>query len=114
MSVKEKFIGDVVVLVVSGKLMGGNETWEIHEKVKLLISEGIKKIIINLSAVKWLNSQGLGMLISSMTSLQNSGGYLKISGATKKVNSLFMMTRLVTVFSCYESVDEAVKAFKEM
>ncbi len=108
MSVKEKITGDVAVLHLSGKLMGGNETKEVHDKLKSLINDGVKKVIIDLSKVKWVNSSGLGMLISCLTSVQNAGGELKISGATEKVNSLFMMTKLMTVFDSYENVDQAM------
>ena len=111
MSVKEKIVGDVAVLIVSGKLMGGDETKEVHKKVKSLIGDGIKKIVIDLSKVKWLNSSGLGMLISCLTSVQKSEGVLKIAGATEKVNSLFMITKLITVFDRYESVDRATATF---
>ncbi|MDZ7377658.1 MAG: STAS domain-containing protein, partial [candidate division KSB1 bacterium] len=74
MAVKEKIQGDVAVLQVSGKLMGGDETKEVHEKVKSLLGDGIKKIVIDVSDVKWLNSSGLGMLISCLTSVTNAEG----------------------------------------
>ena len=112
MAVKEKIVGDVAVLSVSGKLMGGDETKEVHEKVKSLIGDDIKKVVIDLAKVKWLNSSGLGMLISCLTSLQNAEGSLKIAGATEKVNSLFMITKLITVFDTFETVDRAVATFK--
>lgn len=111
MAVKEKFQGDVAVLHVSGKLMGGDETKEVHEKVKSLLADGLNKIVIDLSKVKWLNSSGLGVLISCLTSVTNAAGKLKIAGATEKVNSLLMITRLITVFDSYESVDRAVATF---
>lgn len=111
MAVKEKMEGDIGILTVSGKLMGGDETREIHQKVKTLIGEDIKKVIIDLSKVKWLNSQGLGMLISCLSSITNAGGALKIAGATEKVNSLFMITKLITVFDSFKTVDEAVASF---
>lgn len=112
MAIKEKITGDIAVLPVSGKLMGGNETKEVYEKVKVLIDDGIKKIVIDLTKVKWMNSQGLGVLISCLTALQNVDGQLKIAGATEKVNSLFMMTKLITVFDCHETADKAVATFK--
>ena len=111
MAVKEKMEGDIGILTVSGKLMGGDETREIHQKVKTLIGEDIKKVIIDLSKVKGLNSQGLGMLISCLSSITNAGGALKIAGATEKVNSLFMITKLITVFDSFKTVDEAVASF---
>ena len=111
MSVKEKIQGDVAILQVGGKLMGGDETKAVHEKVKSLLADGLKKIVVDLSNVKWLNSSGLGMLISCLTSVSNADGKLKIAGATEKVNSLFMITKLITVFDSYESVDRAIATF---
>ncbi len=111
MVVKEKIQGDLAVLAVSGKLMGGKETKQVHEKVKSLLGDGFKKIVIDLSKVKWLNSSGLGMLISCLTSITNAGGKIKIAGATEKVNNLLMITKLITVFDAYESVDRAVATF---
>ena len=111
MPAKEKIQGDVAIVNVSGKLMGGDETKDIHEKVKSLLADGLKKIVIDLSKVKWLNSQGLGMLISCLTSVTNADGKLKIAGATEKVNSLFMITKLITVFDSYETTDRAVATF---
>lgn len=112
MAVKEKIIGNVAVLMVSGKLMGGNETREVHEKVKSLINDGLKKVVIDLSKVKWLNSQGLGMLMACFTSLRNAGGDLRIAGATDRVNSLLMITKLITIFETFETADRAVATFK--
>jgi len=111
MSIKEKIQEDVAIVNVSGKLMGGNETKEVHEKIKSLLADGLKKIVIDLSKVKWLNSSGLGMLISCLTSVTNAEGKLKIVGATEKVHSLFMITKLITVFDSYETVDQAVTTF---
>lgn len=111
MAVKEKIKDDIAVLTVTGKLMGGSETMEVHGKLKSLIEDGVKKIVIDLSKVKWLNSQGLGMLISCLTSVTNAEGKLKIAGATEKVNSLFMITKLITVFDTYTTVDEAMASF---
>jgi anti-sigma B factor antagonist len=112
MSVKEKIVDDVAVLTVSGKLMGGNETWDVHAKVKSLISDGLLKVVVDLSKVKWMNSQGLGMLMSCYTSLKNVKGRLKIAGATEKVNSLFMITQMITVFDTVDTADRAVASFK--
>ena len=111
MAVKEKIQGNIAVVQVSGKLMGGDETKEVHENVKSLLADGLKKLVIDLSKVKWLNSQGLGTLISCLTSVRNAEGQLKIAGATEKVNSLFMITKLITVFDSYETTDRAIATF---
>ena len=112
MAIKEKIIGDMAVLGISGKLMGGKETLEVHEKIKGLIADKIKKVVVDLSKVKWMNSRGLGVLMAGHTSLANADGSLKISGATEKVNSLLIITQLITIFETYENADRAVASFK--
>jgi len=111
MAVGEKIINDVAVLMVSGKLMGGNETSEIHEHVKGLISNGIKKIVFDFSKVEWINSQGIGLLISSYSSLCNVGGNLRIAGAPERVNSLLEITNLFDIFDTYETAEQAISNF---
>lgn len=106
-----KEIDDITVMTVKGNLMGGNETIEIHEKVKSLIEEDKKKVVIDLAHVKWMNSSGLGTLMGCLTSLKNAEGELKLSGVTEKVKSLFMITKLITLFETYDTPEEAVKAF---
>lgn len=111
MKIDVKNIQDVAVLVVKGNLMGGPETIAVHEKVKELIEEGMTKVVIDLSNVKWMNSSGLGTMMGCMTSLKNAGGDLKLSGVTEKVKSLFMVTKLITIFDTYDSAEDAVGAF---
>ncbi len=112
MSIKVKMEKDIAVLTIKGKLMGGDETRDVHEKVKEILEAGSKKMVIDLSKVKWLNSTGLGTLMACLTSVTNAGGQLKICGADEKVKSVFMITKLMTVFEHYSSQDEAVSSFK--
>ena len=112
MAVKEKIIGNVAVLTVSGKLMGGSETKKVHTQVKNLISDGIKKVVIDLSEVKWMNSMGIGILMACSTSLRRVEGDLRMAGATGKVNSLLTITHLITIFEIFETSDRAVATFK--
>ena len=67
--------------------------------------------MIDLGKVKWMNSSGLGILIGSMTTLKNAGGELKLAAVTEKVQSLFMITKLVTIFDTEDDVETAVKNF---
>ncbi len=113
MNIEVKEFGDVHVLKVHGNLMGGPETIAVHEKVKELIENKKKQIVIDLSSVKWMNSSGLGTIMGCLTSLSNAKGTLKLSGATEKVKSLFMITKLITLFDTFKTVDEAVAAFKK-
>lgn len=111
MKIELKEIGDVTVIAVKGKLMGGPETISLHEQVKTLIEQDIKKVVIDLSHVAWMNSSGLGTMMGCLTSLRNGGGDLKLSGVTEKVKSLFMITKLITIFETYDTADEAAAAF---
>ncbi len=112
MSVRERTMGDVAVLSVKGKLWGGAETRAVHETVKRLIRDGFKKVVIDLSGVKWLNSLGLGVLIGCLTSLRNEDGDLRLVGVTERVHSLLMVTNLITVFQTFETVEQAVESFQ--
>lgn len=113
MSKKEKVFGDVAVIYLSGKLMGGEETSEVHEHVKGLIADKIKKVVIDLSKVKWMNSQGIGMLMACHSSLSGAGGGLKVSSAAEKVNSLLIITQVISIFKNYDKAEDAVAAFNE-
>ena len=106
-----KEVGDVSVMILKGKLMGGPETIEVHEQVKSLIDQDRKKVVIDLSHVAWMNSSGLGTMMGCLTSLKNAGGDLKLAGVTEKVKSLFMITKLITIFETYDSADQAATAF---
>jgi anti-sigma B factor antagonist len=112
MAIKEKMQGDVALIALSGKLMGGPETMEVHEKVKELVGKKVNKIVIDLGKVKWMNSSGLGALMGSLTTIKNAGGELKLANVTDKVQSLFMITKLITIFETFDSVDAASASFK--
>ena len=111
MKIKEKIEGDVAILSLSGRMMGGPETNEVQTKIKSLLTDDIKKVVVDLAKVKWMNSSGLGVLMGSLTSTRNAGGDLRIANATEKVQSLLMITQLLTIFKTYESVDRALASF---
>lgn len=102
-----------VVIELKGNVMGGPEASEFSEQLRKLLEDNKKNIIIDLADVKFMNSSGLGMLISGYTTVKNGGGELKIANATEKINSLLVMTKLITIFDNYDSVDEAVKSFSK-
>ncbi len=104
---------NAVVMEIKGNIMGGPEAGELNELLHKLIDEGKKNVIIDLSDVKFMNSSGLGMLISAYTTMKNGGGNLKLANATEKINSLLLITKLVTIFENFDSVDEAVKSFSK-
>jgi anti-sigma B factor antagonist len=102
---------NAVVIELKGNVMGGPEAQEFSDTLHKLIDEGKRNVILDLAETKFMNSSGLGMLISGYTTLKNGGGSLKLANATEKIESLLVITKLITIFEHYTSVEEAVKSF---
>ena len=111
MKLNSKETDGVVILEPSGKIMGGPDATAMHEMLHELITHNKKHVVINLGSVDWMNSTGLGILISGLTTMRNNDGDLKLANVTEKIKSLLTITKLVTVFESFDSVDEAVKSF---
>jgi len=108
----KKDIGDITVVEVHGKLIGGPENAEsFHATFKSLVEEGKKKIIIDLRRTPWANSQGVGMLIGANATVGNAGGELVLAHVVDKINDILSVTRLLLIFKTFESLDEAVAHF---
>jgi len=107
--VSEKY--GAVVVELKGNVMGGPEAQEFSDMLHKFLDEGKKNVVIDLAGVKFMNSSGLGMLISGFTTIKNGGGALKLANATEKINSLLVITKLITIFENFDSVEEAVKSF---
>ncbi len=112
MAISEKIHDDVAVLKVSGNLMGGKETHEITEKVKSLLNDEVKKIVLDLGKVKWMNSTGLGSLIESRRLITEKDGILKISNVTEKIKSLLIISQILNLFETYETAERALASFR--
>ena len=110
MKFEDSVVDGVVVLNVSGKIMGGEETTLFHGKIHEYMTQEKKKMIVDLAKTEWMNSVGLGMLISALTTVKNAGGRLVLANITK-IESILTITRLITVFEHYDSRDEALKSF---
>lgn len=100
----------VVVLEPKGKIMGGPDATALKESIRDYVNANKKKVVIDLAEVDWMNSTGLGIMISCLKTVKEAGGDLKLSNVTDKIKSLLTITKLVTVFDSYDSTDEAVKA----
>lgn len=100
-----------VILDFKGNVMGGPDAVKLNEELHKLIDDGKKNIVADLSKVKFMNSSGLGMLIGALTTMRNAGGDLRIAKATEKIESLLIITKLITVFQHYKSVDDAVNSY---
>jgi anti-sigma B factor antagonist len=102
-----------VVIELKGNIMGGPDAVSLNEKLHELIEQGKTNIVVNLSKVKFMNSSGLGMLIGALTTMRKAGGDLRIANATDKIESLLVITKLITVFKHFKSLDAAIKSFEE-
>jgi anti-sigma B factor antagonist len=101
-----------VVIEFKGNIMGGPIAVELNSKLHELIDGGKKNVVVDLSKVKFMNSSGLGMLIGALTTMRNAGGDLRIANATDKIESLLIITKLITVFQHHRSVEDAVKSYE--
>jgi anti-sigma B factor antagonist len=108
----EKIVDGVMLVDLRGRITLGPETETVRSKLKELLSTGHHRIILNLGEVTYLDSVGLGTLISSYTSARNAGGDLKLLHLPRGVQQLLQITRLSTVFDIYEDLAAAVASFK--
>jgi anti-sigma B factor antagonist len=109
--IKERKRDGIAILEMSGKLMGGPDAESFDETLKTLIHEGCKNVIVSMEKVKWVNSTGLGILISGYTTLKKNGGELKLLRVSDRIENIFIVSKLYTVFESYQSEDEAVNSF---
>ena len=112
MTLKEKEIDSIVVLELSGKVMGGPDANLLSEKLHELVDQKRTKVVADLSKVSRMNSSGLGILIGGLTTMRNNDGDLKLVNVTERIKSLLIITKLITIFETFESVDDAVASFK--
>ena len=111
MEIKEEVREDVVVLTFTSETISGPEVEGFHGKVKGLVHQGFKKVVVNLENVRWFGSAMLGVLVASMTTLRTAEGDLRLANVAKRMDSVFAATHLASLFKNYESVDRAVSSF---
>ncbi len=104
--------GDVDVIEIKGKIMGGDDFSPLDDKLYALIGKGRNKAVIDLSKCDWINSTGLGRLIHHSTTFKAQGGELKLANLTEKIEQIITITRLTEVFDVTDSVEEAIGKFK--
>jgi anti-sigma B factor antagonist len=104
-------VGDVTVVDVSGRITLGEGSSALRDVLRDLSAQGNKKILLNLSEVSYIDSSGIGELVSGFTSVSNNGGTLKLLGLTKRVKDLLQITKLYTVFDVHEEEAHAIRSF---
>jgi anti-sigma B factor antagonist len=112
LTVTSRPAGRVTILDLNGRLILGEETANLRDSVKNLVSTGQNRILLNLEGVTYLDSSGLGALVGGYTSVTALHGQLKLVKLSKKAKDLLNLTRLLTVFEIFEDEETAVESFK--
>jgi anti-sigma B factor antagonist len=104
-------VGDVSVVDVAGRITLGEGSSALRDALRDMVAKNHKKILLNLGDVSYIDSSGIGELVSGFTSVTNSGGQLKLLGLTKRVKDLLQITKLYTVFDVHEDESSAIRSF---
>lgn len=111
METKIRHVEGVTILDLSGKVTLGEASGKLRTAVQEALSAGSKKILLNLAEVNYIDSAGLGELVSAFTTVKNAGGELKLLNLTKRVRDLLVITKLLTVFDVKENEKDAIASF---
>jgi anti-sigma B factor antagonist len=111
MKLKTRQVDGVTILDCSGRITLGEGSVQLRDAVRDLLAKGSKQILLNLGEVTYIDSSGIGELVSAYTTVKNQGGELKLLNLTKKVHDLLQITKLYTVFDVKEDEASAVASF---
>jgi len=112
LDLNERQAGDVTILDMSGAVRIGDGSVALRDAIRGLADGGKKKILLNLAAVSYVDSSGIGELIANYTTVSRQGGQLKLLNLTDKIQNLLVITKLLTVFDAYDNEAEALKSFE--
>ena len=107
-----RVVGDVCVLQLDGKFMAGGDSFFLREKIKNVVSMGIQKVLIDMDSVPYIDSTGVGFLVSTHTSLTSDGGELKLLKVKPKILEVFKIMNLLSVFEIFDDEEAAMKSFE--
>ena len=110
--IKPRRLDDVVILDLSGRITLGEGTVVVREALQKLLSGGDRKIVMNLADVDYIDSAGLGELVTVFTTVRAEGGQVKLLKLTHRIRDLLQITKLLTVFDSYENETEAIKSMR--
>jgi len=111
LKIDSREVAHVTILDIEGRIVLGDEIGDLRDAVRNLVAEGKKKIILNLAAVDYIDSSGVGELVGCYTTVRNAGGELKLLNLTQKVHDVLHVTKLYTVFDIRDDEFTAVKSF---
>ena len=113
MSVKltTRQVGDVTVIDAAGRITLGEGSSTFRDTIKDLTTKGQKKLLLNLADVTYIDSSGIGELVSGFTTVSNAGGSLKLLNLTKRIHDLLQITKLYTIFEVFDSEAKGLASF---
>lgn len=112
MKITNREEGGVTVIEPKGKITIGEGDLILRDEITKNLSEEKKKLVLDLGGVSYMDSAGVGELVSVYTSVKNRGGELKLANLTKKIKDLLTITQLMTIFDTYDNVNDAISSFK--
>lgn len=112
LNISERQAGDITILDMDGKVTIGEGSVALRNTIRRLLGEGKKKILLNLGNVGYIDSSGIGELVSSFTAVNKEDGSLKLLNLTQKIQDLLAITKLLTVFDVFENEGEALSSFE--
>jgi anti-sigma B factor antagonist len=104
-------VGDVTVIDAAGRITLGEGASQFRDTIRELSAQGKKKLLLNLGEVSYIDSSGIGEMVSGFTTVTNNGGQFKLVGLSKRIKDLLQITKLYTVFDTYDDEAEAVRSF---
>lgn len=103
-----------VIVDIEGQLVGGSNSATFRRFIQDLLKKDMNRVIVNLSNVRWANSQGVGMLVGAQTRVQDAGGELVLVKVTDKIHSILAVTRLLLFFTTFDSEKEAIAYLRDL
>ena len=111
LEIQSPMSGDVAILDLHGRLTMGRDSVTLREKVRELLADGSKRILVNLKDVGYVDSSGLGELVSAFATAKREDAALKLLNLTERVHGLLQITKLLTVFETFKTEEDAVRSF---
>lgn len=112
LSITERQAGDVTILDLDGNIIMGVGSVLLRDAIRRLIKEGKKKVLLNFAGIKYMDSSGIGELVSGLVALNREGGHLRLFNLTERIEEVMSLSSLLSLFEIYDSEQEALDAFK--
>jgi anti-sigma B factor antagonist len=112
MKITTRTEGEIRVIALQGKIISSQDTAELQQEIRKVIEDNVKKVVLDLTGLEWMNSTGLGALVAVMGRLRNVDGHLRLAHLNEMVNSLMTLNKLNLVFDIHPTVEAAIAGFR--